>query len=72
MHSPEQDIEAQGTVRVAAPFQIVVQVAHCASQLAEEVGTEIQPVFHLLPRAGHLMWACVCPEGGTWLSDFIL
>lgn len=31
MHSPEQDIEAQGTVRVAAPFQIVVQVAHCAS-----------------------------------------
>lgn len=45
MHSPEQDTEAQGTVHVSAPSQIVVQVEHCAAQLAEEVATEIQPVF---------------------------
>lgn len=63
MPGPEQDTEAQSSVSVAVPLQIVVQVAHCTSQLTEETGTEIQPMFYLPVWAP--VWDCVCPEGGT-------
>lgn len=63
MPGPEQDTEAQSSVSVAVPLQIVVQVAHCTSQLTEETGTK----FSLCStcQSGHLVWDCVCPEGGT-------
>lgn len=70
MPGPEQDTEAQSSVSVAVPLQIVVQVAHCTSQLTEETGTEIQPMFYL-PVWAPGVGLCLS-RGGHLLSNFIL